>query len=243
MNKHRHAAQDLIELRTWLKPKGKQVQLIADLRAFSAEMEGDGFTASVAIKKATIEVELDGLDFAPGLRFGEPVAKAKTSTTVEKDQRKTEAEVKGKASIDTSLVPIVGGAAKGTMAVSQTSTTTTTTKEHHYPVRAIPGGRWLVTEPEDGPLSNSYLTGDALCDTVPITGSNRLGSTTRITAKQKDLVIKPVGKFFERFNVNQERLAAVVLAKALNGPREEGYRGVLVLCESEAEPEASTDER
>lgn len=170
-----------VRVQNCAKVKG-QKDVRADLRIHQTEIEGpDGELISVQLKKATLEMELAGLEAVPRSRFGDPVLENKI---VEKQTTNLRTNLQGKATVGagfdlSKVVPANLKLSANAIAEAKATSVHTSRQEiTEYRVKARGGDTWEVCEPKtkttgkkDKPLDGTYLSDDVLCKVAPQKGA------------------------------------------------------------------------
>lgn len=216
---------------------------VAELRLASAELLIGDDDCEVSISRATIVVDLEGLEPKPGSRLGEP--KRKNAVEINKTLKKevsTATSFRGKTGVE--LTTCSFDARVGAGAAFDTASKTDATVEaneviEHLRVKAVPNLRWEVSEYDGTALTDTYLTEDTLVTVNKSDRSNRCSVTTSVTVKQRHLEIQSIEQksFFNRRGNNKQRLLDIFVAKSLSAAISAGggYRGEIKLSETNVE--------
>jgi hypothetical protein len=226
-----------------------QKDVRVDLRIGRSEIDGpEGAVISVQLKKATMDLELAGLDAVPKTRLGEPV---RDIEIVEKQTTNVKTNVEGKvamhAGVDIAkLNPAsLRLSADATAEAKATSVHTTKQEITEYRVKARGGDTWEISEPrtktsgmQEKPLDGTYLLDQVLCKVAPQNGANINSVGVTAYAKQRDITLELTkGNLWQTFvNTSQEKLFKILVAKSL-GVAGNPYAGIVKLSRSETEIE------
>jgi hypothetical protein len=226
-----------------------QKDVRTDLRIYCSEIDGpDGSVISVRLKKASLDLNLAGLEAVPNTRLGEPVRDIKL---VEKQTNTVRTTLDGKvgvrAGLDiTKLNPAsLKLSADASAEAKATSLHTSKQEIAEYRVKARGGDSWEVAEPptktpgmEQAPLDGTYLLDRVLCRVAPQKGANMMSVSVTAYAKQRDLKLELLkGDLWHTFmSAGQEKLFKILVAKSL-GQVGSKYAGIVKLSHSEVEIE------
>jgi hypothetical protein len=242
---------ELLDLRLRIRECEKSdghKELRVDLRINRADFDGpDDCIISVALQKATLDLQLSGLEAVPNTRLGEPVRELQVT---EKQTTKVTTGMEGKATaragVDlTKVVPAaLSLSADATVRAKASSTFTSKQDITGYRVKARGGDTWEVSEPqlktgekEAALLDGTYLLDDVLCNAKPTRGANIKSVGLTAYAKQRDLKLDiSKATVWQTIGLNQEKLFSIFVAKSL-GPAGSKYSGLVKLSHSEIEVE------
>jgi hypothetical protein len=253
----RNAVADMVDLDIRLapveSPQGPEkntFSLQSSLRVHVAERECPEYgTYRVALKKVTIRVVMEGLEMAPGPRPHDPIReRGETVKISDRSEVKNESSLGGGLKLSLGLDQKPDASINGEAAAKRSSTNTTTIERTNEIttrcVNARPGDRWEVQEPSGDVLQATYLTeADPLGNVVVKDRSNRRSVTATVEILQKDLQIDLVegarlrALLPRKFQLNKDRLAAIVLADNLSAQLGDIYTGKIVLSCAEDECE------
>jgi hypothetical protein len=238
----------LLDLRVRVRecPKNEEHKDVrVDLRVDRAEIDGpDGAVISVQLQRATLSMDLSGLDAVPQTRFGEPVLENKV---VEKQTTKVTTNLDGKVGLHagadiTKVVPVNLRLTADASAEAKAASVYTAKQEiAEFRVKARGGDIWEVSEPrtktsgmEKRTLDGTYLSDEVLCKVSTQRGANMLSVGMTAFAKQKEMTLElKKGKLLHTFlTVGQEKLFKILVAKSL-GLEGNPYAGIVRLSRSE----------
>lgn len=251
MGTDNNSLPELLDLRLRIQECEKSEshkELRVDLRIYRADIEGpDECIISVALRKATLDLQLSGLEAVPNTRLGEPVRELQVT---EKQTTKITTGMEGKATaragVDvTKVVPAtLSLSADATVKATASSTYTSKQDITAYRVKARGGDTWEVSEPqlktnekEAALLDGTYLSDAVLCNAKPTRGANLKSVGLTAYAKQRDLKLDiSKATVWQAVSLNQEKLFSIFVAKSLGqtGPK---YSGLVKLSHSEIEVE------
>lgn len=245
---------DLVDLKSVVKEdpnNPEQHSLEVELGIFESEVVVDQATIAVSLRQATLALDLEGLEVVERSKYGidhvpskltsKAAAETVLQTTVE-TSRAAEAIVSGE------LTAIMQSAkASASRRVNESNTATASMKEtretqvDHYPVKAVGGDKWRITDVDGGALDRTFLNYDRLCGLKPKSGRpNRQATTLTVYARQRDMdasILKD-GRFMSRVGANKERVIGILVAKGLHEAASAvEYEGVVTLSASKAEHE------
>ncbi|MEX6507722.1 hypothetical protein [Jiella sp. M17.18] len=226
-----------------------KVDFKVELTFGSSEIPLDGRIFEVAVRKAVLRLQYEGVDIDPGSRYGQRKLENEISTSVTTTDKSTgqisaSAAAKAKASGSATTMPAAdlsaeaGASASYSRERSQSRVTDHVTKTHR--VTALGGDRWQLQEPADkAVLDGTYIHSDPLCTFTAISGANRHGISAIVSVRQRDLNIVPnpdrmalIGRTKTR-----DKLIAILLAKAIHRhlEAEETYQGLVDVSVSRCE--------
>ncbi len=245
-----NALPHLIDLRLRVKnaDDSECKDVVADLRIHRTEIDcPDGALISIKLRKATLELDLTGLEPLPKTRLGEPVRELqiveKQSTTV-----KTIAAGKVAAHAGLSLNQLVPAnlslAADATVETKATVTHASKADVAEFRVKARGGDTWEISEPlkhgaQGAPvLDGTYLEDSTLCKVQPQRGANNMGVGLSAYARQRDIVLSLAKSSLRHnfVNTNQEKLFAILIARSM-GIVGSKYAGIVKFSKSELDLE------
>jgi hypothetical protein len=209
-----------------------------DLRMGHAEVESENFAFEVRLKKVHLNLDLEGFEISPRSRYGEPRKENEVvAKRIAKNHRsfRTKGKTETCAKLSPTQVSLTANASaniEGELVHSQQIEMKV--DDVHWRVKAQAGDRWLVSEEDGSPLSDTYLEDESLCQLTHIKGSNRNSATLRAIAKQRDChftSLNPPG-IVARFTNTQEKMLKIFLAKAMSYNRKL-YTGWVELSEVE----------
>jgi hypothetical protein len=222
----------------------------ADLRIYRSEVDGpDGAAIAVQLKRATLEMELAGLDTIPKTRLGDPVRENKV---VEKQATNVKTNLEGKVAVHagldiTKLNPATLKLSADGLAEAKATTTHTSKQEIvDYRVKARGGDTWEICEPktkassmQEQPLDGTYLSDDILCKVAPQRGANMMSVNITAVARQRDMTLELTkGNLWQTYvNTSHEKLFKILVAKSLGRAGSE-YAGLIKLSRSETDIES-----
>jgi hypothetical protein len=207
---------------------------------------------SVKLRKATLDLELTGLEPLSRTRLGEPLRELAV-TEKQATNAKTVASGKVAAHAGISLTELVPAnlrlSADAAIEAKVTVTTTSKADVSEYRVKARPGDTWEVSEPllktasgrvrDTQPvLDGTYLEDQTLCQVKQLPGANMLSVGLSASAKQRDIALDLTTQSFRHnfVNTSQKKLFNILIARSLGfvGPK---YAGIVKLSSSEIEIE------
>ncbi|WGT48902.1 hypothetical protein [Thioclava nitratireducens] len=219
------------------------LRCIAEFRLYNGDLPIGDHECQVSISKATISIELEGLEPSPGTRFGEPRKNNSVpvkSVTTRETSRSGAVNFAGSAS----LKGAKGSASAKFDASSQEGKAVEADDSYeHLRVRALPQLRWEVSEHDGKALDGTYLEEDQLVALQRTDRANRTSFRASVTVKQRDLLIAQIADseravdFFSRLNTSQRRLLDIFIAKSLSSALnyKTPYRGEIKLSEHVSE--------
>jgi hypothetical protein len=230
------------------KVEGRK-DVLVDLRIHRTEIDGpEEAVISVQLKRATLELDLAGLEAVPKTRLGEPV---RENRIVEKQTTKVTTTLDAKVGVHAGLditmlnLPSLKLSADATAEAKATSVHTAKQDIAEYRVKARPGDTWEVTEPrtktsgtQQQPLDGTYLLDEVLCKVAPQKGANMMSVGVTAVAKQRDMMLELTkGNLWQTYvNTSHEKLFKILLAKSLC-PAGNTYSGLIKLSRSETDIE------
>ena len=241
----------LLDLRLRLRScGGGESDVLVDLRIHRAEIDcPDNSLIAVEIKRATLDLELAGLDAVPRTRIGEPIRELQV---IQKQATNIKAVASGKATASagvdvTKVIPAhLKLSADATVEAKITSTTTSKQETAEYRVKARGGDTWEVSEPKmkttaghsEAVLDGTYLDDETLCKVQTQSGANRTSVALTAYVRQRDVALTTAkGAFLHKFvNPSQEKLFNIFVVKSL-GITGGKYAGIVKLSCSEIDIE------
>ncbi|MEH2702860.1 MULTISPECIES: hypothetical protein [Rhizobium] len=245
---------DLVDLKSTVAvdPENTDHQeLLVELGIFKTDVAVDKATISVAIKQATLAMDLEGFDVVEKSKYGvdhvpsKMTSKTVTETSLEatvERSKATEAMVSGELS-----ALIQGAKAGATRQVKETNAAKALMKQTNeslvdfYPVKAVGGDKWRITDSNSATLDRTFLNWDKLCGLKPKSGRpNRQATSLTVYARQRDMEVSVVAdsKLIKRTNANKEKVIGILLAKGLHeAVAASDYSGVVIFSVSKADYE------
>lgn len=234
---------DLVELCLRIAPIGEDGQrdVKTDLRIHPISLDGPhGVTFSVSLKKATLDMELNGVAVTPGSRHGEPTRSNFEILEVNiSSERAVEDASSGEVGAKGSVVGVeLSGKGSTSSAAKSKDVRSHTEQRKHHRVRAMGNLKWEVSEPHWEPqvLDLTYLDNEAICRVGANDGANFKSIELKAIAKQKDIAIEITKANFPKFlNPNQQKLMSILISKSLTS--KEKHNGIVTFSESVCEIE------
>jgi hypothetical protein len=220
-----------------------------ELGVFHEEVDLGKLTISVGIRKATLSLDLEGLEVVEKSKFGVDTAPAKISTKTSTEsvvQTSLEASVAAEAiaSAEIGTLPMAVKAStsvsgKATNAASATMKSTRETDTDHVTVKAVGNDMWRITEPDGVVLDRHYMNYDELCRLRPQGAKpNRQRAELRVFARQRDMDVAVVRDDRMFGSQAKDKIIGILVAKALNEVAGDGeYDGVVTFSVSKVEHE------
>ncbi|MBR0895782.1 hypothetical protein JQ616_12535 [Bradyrhizobium tropiciagri] len=247
-----NALPQLLELKLRVKAceeEEGQKEVRADLRIYCSEIDGpDDCVISVRLNRATLDLNLIGLDTVANSRLGEPVRNQKLVAKQTNTIRTTvDGKVAAHAGVDLAKLNPASLKLSADASAEAKVTSLQTSKQEiaEYTVKARGGDTWEVREPptkgqgsEHPSLDGTYLLDDTLCRASPQRGANMMSVGLLAYAKQRDLKLELIkGHLWHTFmSAGQEKLFKILVAKSL-GQMGSKYAGIVKLSHSEIDVE------
>lgn len=245
---------DLVDLKSVVKEDPENPEhhnLEVELGIFETEVVVDKATIAVSLKQATLALDLEGLDVVERSKYGvdhvpskltSKISSETTLTTTVEKSKATEAIISGEVS-----AIVQSAKASGSRQVKESNAASALLKEtreiqvDYYPVKAVGGDKWRITDVSGKPLDSTFLNYDKLCGLKPKAGRpNRMASTLSVVARQRDMnamIVKDT-RLLSRVGTNKEKVIGILVAKGLHeAVSEVEYEGLVTLSVSKAEHE------
>ncbi|MHB0784401.1 hypothetical protein [Bradyrhizobium sp. 5.13L] len=232
---------DLIEIITRVRngnePDDREVRV--ELRIDSITLATDErLEFTVELNRASLSLDLDGLEVVPQSRHGEPTKPNDVSVEHKLTRESTkQAEAGGSAELNLSSQPSAALSGKLSGSVASKTTESMSAQQTYSLLRVKARGnlRWEVSEPGDGnkALSDTYLNDDVLCKVKALPGANRLAVKLAAFARKRDIRVTPISKLskFSFKSKNHEKMLSALIGKALSHADSNG--GILTFSVSE----------
>lgn len=225
MSNDQNSLPDLIEVITRVansnEPNNKEIRV--ELRINSVTLVADdNLEFVVQLDRASLAMDLDGLEVVPKSRHGEPIKPNDVSIEHKMTNQQTrKGEVSGHAELNLSQKPSGSLGMKAAGSAASTLTESVSSKEKYNLLRVKARGNltWEVSEPAEigKPLDDTYLNDDVLCKVKALPGANMLAVRLDTFARKRDIKITPVSKLskFAFKSTNHEKMFNALVAKSL----------------------------
>lgn len=241
---------DLVELKSKLSSPDEmddRRHLVVELRIQPDEIEEERLgTFTVAIEEALLAVDFYGLEVVPRTRHGQDDPGGKTTRSVEREITETSTTQAGKCGGFEASVGASAAGPIGKLGLNRSSSTndgeTLVAREkesfskNHHPVKAMSNDRWRITMPDRVPLDAAFLDDNSLCQVTAVRGANRLAVVSRVSVKQKHLILnleRNTSIIPRSLSNNQTKLMKILVAKSLHeGQKTDKYAGEIVFSRS-----------
>lgn len=250
---HKNQIPLLSEFKLSLFPDTERSSLdflcVGELRFGKDEFEENGITYTVAVSRAFLNLQAEGMSIDPNSKYGEkilPPSVSLASSKSQKGKKTTSTSNKLRLQFNTNSGVAIDGGAGGTNENQSDGEFCSSTNEIlEIPrVKAIGGDNWEVTEPlgQNGEalLDGKYLNSTPLCQLTKSEKTNRHLAIGSVMIKARDFElgranIKGVINRLKDLSTNKDNLLKIYLTKELGKNNDEPMPNSVVISTSESE--------